>query len=72
MLTVTKNEALKIRKKRLILPGNETVVGIAAACCIVLTGFMDSQKGARDCTLLELLEGEKNMAACADRRTAYC
>ncbi|MCI9173737.1 MAG: RNA polymerase sigma factor [Lachnospiraceae bacterium] len=25
MLTVTKNEALKIRKKRLILPGNETV-----------------------------------------------
>lgn len=25
MLTVTKNEALKIRKKRLILPGDETV-----------------------------------------------
>lgn len=25
MLTVTKNEALKIRKKRLLLPGNETV-----------------------------------------------
>lgn len=25
MLTITKNEALKIKKKRLVLPGNETV-----------------------------------------------
>lgn len=28
MLTITKNEALKIRRKRLELPGNETVEGL--------------------------------------------
>lgn len=33
MLTITKNEALKIKKKRLGLPGNETVKAMLSPTC---------------------------------------